>query len=170
MGYLGDLIWNLAWTVLDIEFVLKLIWILTTDMVQSDNNIKKNYAKLVSLTMTSANVGNSNWAYRPISMHRQEMIPRPRKWVVWKRAEYGSMAIDIVPFMLKETAPDAATRLLSGLQGANWAVVNHLENGKTLLKTPLFFCPFKTRLGLERRPVLLSSWELMLLSSANTYR
>jgi hypothetical protein len=143
MGYLGDLIWNLAWTVFDIEFVFKLIWIWTTDTVQSDdNNIKKNYAKLVSLTMTSANVGNSNGAYRPISMHRQEMIPRPRIWVVWKRAEYGSMAIDIVPFMLKETAPDAATRLLSGLQGANWAVVNHLENGKTLLETPLFFCPF----------------------------
>ena len=110
-------------------------------MVQSDNNIRRNYAKLVSLTMTSANVGNYNWACRPILMHQKEMIPRPRTWVVWKRTEYGSAAIDIVPFVLRETAPDAATRLLSGLQGATWAVGNHLENCKTP-QDPIFFCPF----------------------------
>ncbi|KAJ6897395.1 hypothetical protein NC651_023303 [Populus alba x Populus x berolinensis] len=64
----------------DLESSLGLFWIMTTGMVQGDNNIERNYAKLVSLTMTSANVGNYNWACRPILMHRKEMIPRPRTW------------------------------------------------------------------------------------------
>jgi hypothetical protein len=43
----------------------------------------------------------------------------------------GIASEDIGLFMLKEIAVDAAIRLHSGLQGANWAVANQLKNGKS---------------------------------------
>jgi hypothetical protein len=76
----------------------------------------------------------SYWVCRPILIHQKEMIPWLWTWAVWGRAKCGSMGIaseDIGLFMLKEIAVDAAIRLHSGLQGANWAVANQLKNGKS---------------------------------------
>lgn len=53
---------------------------------------------------------------------------------------------DIGLFMLKEIALDAAIRLHSGLQGANWAVGNQLKNGNNSILHSHQLCQvFKTK-------------------------